>query len=173
RTSPDCSAPEHKRVRLSPPILPQTSMPTSLPLPPLTNSTARIRAAAAASLPPPADSNAPKLAELRRKYLEVIDMVIQGLQTAFSFCPEPPADPSIEHKLVRTVRTLEKLRSLLLMNTARLQRVSLAQLDTVEQQLQMNLLPLATLFRSFEKIGSKGQPMKPHDWRLLSLSLSL
>ncbi|EGZ15239.1 hypothetical protein PHYSODRAFT_333507 [Phytophthora sojae] len=118
-------------------------------------------------------NNARKLAELRRKYLEVIDMVIQGLQTAFSFCPEPPADPSIEHKLMRTVRTLEKLRSLLLMNPARLQRVSLAQLDTVEQQLQMNLLPLATLFRSFEKIRSKGQPRKPHDWRLLSLSLSL
>ncbi|EGZ29545.1 hypothetical protein PHYSODRAFT_466932 [Phytophthora sojae] len=224
RTSPDCSAPEHKRVRLSPPMLPQVAsaaMPTSLPpLPPLRNFTAQPRAAA--SSPPPAVSNAPKLAELRRKYLEDIAMVIQELQTVLTFCPgsacpESPVDPSVVLKLVRTVQTLEKLRSLLLMNPARLRRVSLAQLDTVEQQIKMNLLPLATLFRSFdsEKAGSKGQakaraaspivnnkikmeqqqqqewsnrcnnksprspsgasvaPIPRHDWRFLSMALSL
>ena len=43
------------------------------------------------------------------------------------------------------------LRALLLLNPARLRRVSLAQLETVEQQIKTHLLPLATLFRSFDQ----------------------
>ncbi|KAG6591063.1 Estradiol 17-beta-dehydrogenase 12-B [Phytophthora cinnamomi] len=217
RSGPQASsAPEQKRVRLSPPMAPRL-LP---PLPPLRNLAAQPRAAS--SPPPPAVSNTRKLAELRRKYLEDIAMVIQELQTVLTFCPgsacpESPVDPSVVLKLVRTVQTLEKLRSLLLMNPARLRRVSLAQLDTVEQQIKMNLLPLATLFRSFdgEQPPNKGRgnaraaspiaddkiklerqqqqrwshhcdsksprspsgasvaPIPRHDWRFLSMALSL
>ncbi|KAE9015257.1 hypothetical protein PR001_g13571 [Phytophthora rubi] len=212
RSSPHCIAPEQKRVRLSPPMQPHgASLP---PLPPLRNFTAQTRAAASSS--PPVDTrgtdNALKLAELRRKYLEDIVMVIQELQTVLAFCPgstcfEAPVDPSVVLKLVRTAQTLEKLRALLLMNPARLRRVSLAQLDTVDQQIKMNLLPLATLFRSFDgdQADSKGiasdkikmepqqqgwshncdsksprspsgasvVPIPQHDWRFLSMALSL
>lgn len=132
-------------------------------------------------------------------------MVVQELKNVLAFgpgtaCPESPVSPATALKLVRTVQTLEKLRALLLMNPARLRKVSLAQLNTVEQQVKKNLLPLATLFRSFdgEQIArqdagkaknehdecstksprspsglSVGAPELPHDWRFLSMALSL
>ncbi|GMF27338.1 unnamed protein product [Phytophthora lilii] len=141
RNGLDDRAPDQKRVRLSPPKLPSTA------LPPL-----RTLAAQRPSSPPP---TAQKLVELRRRYLEDISMVVQELKTVLTFCPgstcpDTPVPPSVVLKLVRTVQTLEKLRALLLTNPARLRRVSLAQLDTVEQQIKMNLLPLATLLRSFD-----------------------
>lgn len=82
-------------------------------------------------------------------------MVIQELKVILTngpgtASPDASVPPSVMLKLVRTVQTLEKLRTLLLMNPARLQRVSLAQLETVEHQITRNLLPLATLLRSFE-----------------------
>ncbi|KAH7488793.1 hypothetical protein KRP22_008563 [Phytophthora ramorum] len=212
RNSPDSKAPKQKRVRLSPPLLPQaagTPVPTSLPpLPPLRSITQQNSPASTASAAP---SNAHKLAGMRRKYLDDISMVIQELKAVLTFgpgsaCPDAPVPASVVLKLVRTVQTLEKLRGLLLMHPARLRRVSLAQLETVEQQIKTNLLPLATLFRSFEgdttqessraasPIGDKMEqdwshhcdttsprspsgaavtPLPQHDWRFLSMALSL
>ncbi|CAI5743800.1 unnamed protein product [Peronospora destructor] len=156
-SSPNIQSPEIKRVRLSPtmmPHVPPAHMSTSLPpLPPLRDFTGL-------NSPVPLEpitalSNSYKLAELRCKYLDDIAMVIQKLKAVLTYgpgsaCPESPVPPSVVLKLVRTVQTLEKLRALLLMNPTRLRRVSSAQMETVEQQIKMNLLPIATLFRSFD-----------------------
>ncbi|KAF4045833.1 hypothetical protein GN244_ATG01807 [Phytophthora infestans] len=169
RNNPDCKAPEQKRVRLSPPMLPQVSISLP-PLPPLRS------VATPKSVPvvtPPKTSatekyNAHKLAELRRKYLGDIGMVVQELKAVLTYgpgsaCPDASVTPSVVLKLVRTVQTLEKLQALLLMNPDRLRRVSLAQLETVEQQIKWNLLPLATLLRSFdnEKKGKTWRATSP------------
>ncbi|KAG7391952.1 hypothetical protein PHYBOEH_006523 [Phytophthora boehmeriae] len=155
RKSTGSVAPTQKRVRLSPPQLPKSANDDAAvksfalpPLPPLRTITDQTTAAQSAQ-------KAEKLAELRQKFLEDITMVVQQLKNVLTFCPgstcpESPVSPSTVLKLVRTVQTLEKLRGLLLMNPARLRKVSLAQLNTVEQQIQTNLLPLATLIRSFE-----------------------
>ncbi|POM74885.1 hypothetical protein PHPALM_8082, partial [Phytophthora palmivora] len=70
RQSPETRAPEHKRVRLSPPTLPQVSAY----LPPLRNVTAK---SSTATTPIAPGNNFQKLVELRRKYLGAISMVIQ------------------------------------------------------------------------------------------------
>ncbi|KAG1711322.1 hypothetical protein DVH05_008575 [Phytophthora capsici] len=208
RNSPDSRPPEQKRVRLSPPMLPQVSapLPTSLPpLPPLRSFTDQKPKTPVSTDPVTATSNAHKLAELRRKYLGDINMVVQELKAVLTYgpgsaSPDAPVTPSVVLKLVRTVQTLEKLRSLLLMNPARLRKVSLSQLKTVEQQIKTNLLPLATLLRSFDNEKEQGgcssgektqiwdnqrdseSPRSPsgvstllprHDWRFLSMALSL
>ncbi|ETI39146.1 hypothetical protein F441_15053 [Phytophthora nicotianae CJ01A1] len=156
----DSTAPEQKRVRLSPPILPSVSTitPPSLPpLPPLRDVTSPklVTTSVSPKTSVTEKSNAHKLAELRRKYLGDIGMVIQELKAVLTYgpgsaSPDAPVSPSVVLKLVRTVQTLEKLQALLLMNPARLRRVSVAQLEIVEQQIKMNLLPLATLLRSFD-----------------------
>ncbi|KAK1947567.1 hypothetical protein P3T76_001577 [Phytophthora citrophthora] len=209
RNSLDSRAPEQKRLRLSPPMLPQVSapLPTSLPpLPPLRNFTDQKPNPSVSTDSATATSNTQKLAELRLKYLGDINMVVQELKAVLTYgpgsaSPDAPVTPSVVLKLVRTVQTLEKLRSLLLMNPVRLRKVSLGQLETVEQQIKTNLLPLATLLRSFdnEKNCSSGDhmakteqnwsdqcdsesPRSPsgvsgslpcHDWRFLSMALSL
>ncbi|CEG40203.1 uncharacterized protein PHALS_10415 [Plasmopara halstedii] len=106
-----------------------------------------------------AKKNTQKLEELRRSYLGDIVMVIQELKVILTYCPESacsnaPVPPLVILKLVRTIETLEKLQTLLLMNPARVQRVSLAQLEIVEHQITVHLLPLATLLRSFEGEGN-------------------
>ncbi|KAG2785355.1 hypothetical protein JG687_00009858 [Phytophthora cactorum] len=172
RNSPDSRAPEQKRVRLSPPILPKVSasMPLSLPpLPPLrTIAPKPVTTSVSPKTSATEKSNAHMLAELRRKYLGDIGMVIQELKAVLTYgpgsaCPDAPVTPSVVLKLVRTVQTLEKLHALLLMNPARLRLVSVAQLETVEQQIKMNLLPLATLLRSFdgEKKAKSSQVTSP------------
>ncbi|KAL3674892.1 hypothetical protein V7S43_000818 [Phytophthora oleae] len=209
RNSPDSRAPEQKRVRLSPPMLPQVSapLPTSLPpLPPLRNFTDQkpSTSVSTASDPATTTSNAHKLAELHHKYLGDITMVVQELKAVLTYgpgsaSPDAPVTPSVVLKLVRTVQTLEKLRSLLLMNPARLRKVSLGQLETVERQIKTNLLPLATLLRSFDNEQEEDKTVKTeqnwsnqcdsesprspsgmpasslprHDWRFLSMALSL
>ncbi|CAH0494129.1 unnamed protein product [Peronospora farinosa] len=153
-SSSNIRSPEMKRVRLSPPMMPHVlpaHMSTSLPpLPPLRDFTG-----VNPPVPITALSTSCKLAELRYKYLDDIAMVIQKLKAVLTYgpgsaCPDSPVPPSVVLKLVRTVQTLEKLRTLLLMNPTRLRRVSSAQMETVEQQIKMNLLPIATLFRSFD-----------------------
>ncbi|KAG7379084.1 hypothetical protein PHYPSEUDO_009092 [Phytophthora pseudosyringae] len=176
RSSPDSRAREQKRVRLSPPVLPQqVSAPMPASLPPLRSFTAQTPTAATttasastSAAPTTATSNALKLAELRRKYLGDIAMVVQELKAVLTYgpgsaCPDAPVSPSAVLKLVRSVQTLEKLRALLLMDPARLRRVSLAQLETVEQQITTNLLPLATLLRSFdgEKVEDRARAAPP------------
>uniref|UniRef100_A0AAV1URH7 Uncharacterized protein n=1 Tax=Peronospora matthiolae TaxID=2874970 RepID=A0AAV1URH7_9STRA len=162
--------PEFKRMRLGPPSLPLYSATTTArPRTSFTTTTAPLNPATSLGLPvlpplekftrphPRASAVAVAVtAELRRKYLDDISMVVQELKAVLMYgpgsaCPDAPVSPAVVLKLVRTVQTLEKLRALLLMNPARLRRVSLTQLETVEQQIKMNLLPLATLFRSFDK----------------------
>ncbi|OWZ05688.1 hypothetical protein PHMEG_00022175 [Phytophthora megakarya] len=202
RQSPQ--APEQKRVRLSPPTLPQVSAASLPPLPPLRHVAPRPTAGASEA----PIHNTQKLAELRRKYLNAIAMVIQELKAVLTYGPgsasaEAPVSPSVVLKLVRTVQTLEKLHGLLLMNPTRLRKVSMVQLQTVEHQIKTNLLPLATLFRSLDgetggkarKVSLIGEKMElewnqsdtesprspsgvavaplPHDWRFLSIALSL
>ncbi|TDH69005.1 hypothetical protein CCR75_006802 [Bremia lactucae] len=154
--------PTAKRVRLSPPMLPQLSkMPVSSSLPPLLPlRTVSVSTSVKDSLGHLTASvtvkrSAQELLDLRRKYLGDIVMVIQELKVVLTYGPgsayfDAPVQPSVVLKLVRTVQTLEKLRALLVMDPSRLRRVSLAQLDTVEQQIKTNLLPLATLLRSFD-----------------------
>ncbi|KAI9911970.1 hypothetical protein PsorP6_009493 [Peronosclerospora sorghi] len=155
KNRPDSKDSKLKRVRLSPPMLPPlstASKPSSLPpLPPLNN------APTPTSPPSPAttSTNVQKLTELRHQYLSDVLMVIDELKAVLTYgpssaSPDSPVPPSVALKLVRTVQTLEKLRALLLMNPSKLRRVSFAHLATIEQQIKMNLLPIATLFRSFD-----------------------
>ncbi|KAF4316761.1 hypothetical protein BBO99_00007327 [Phytophthora kernoviae] len=155
RKSTGSIAPTHKRVRLSHPQPPKRknddtkiksfSLPPLPPLKSITDQTPTLHST----------QTTDKLAELRQKFLEDITMVVQKLKNVLTFCPgsaclDSPVSPSTVLKLVRTVQTLEKLRGLLLLNPVRLRNVSLTLLDTVEQQIKTNLLPLATLIRSFE-----------------------
>ncbi|CAI5713351.1 unnamed protein product [Hyaloperonospora brassicae] len=157
--------PAPKRVRLTPPVTPHptarraTAASRLPPLQSLKQLTAR--------RPPSARAAAVAVAvtaELRRKYLDDISLVVHELRAVLvygpgSACRDAPVSPALVLKLVRTVQTLEKLRALLLLDPARLRRVSLAQLETVEQQIKTHLLPLATLFRSFDQL--LGPPLLP------------
>ncbi|CAH0475496.1 unnamed protein product [Peronospora belbahrii] len=155
--------PQSKRVCHGPSILllndvSTVAMPPSLqkpPLPPLKDFTGSKPPLVSPGPCTALNNSSHKFAELRSKYLDDITMVIQELKAVLTYgpgsaCPDSPVPPSVVLKLVRTVQTLEKLRALLLMNPARLRRVSCAQMETVEQQIRMNLLPIATLFRSFD-----------------------
>lgn len=160
-----------KRLRIqSPEVKPRllASTPPTLTrrLPPLhTLTTGRATTVGAAAAVGPTDGGRErnKLDQLRAAYLADVALVLRKLQTALGMCKHPhtlPCGAEQVRKLEKSVETLQKLFRLLSAQPAPRLRgpAHLSLLSAVETQIKTQVLPVATVIRSFEHVSALLEP---------------
>jgi hypothetical protein len=157
-----------KRMRVQSPEVKSQAQALTSPtltrrLPPLHTLTTGRAAAAAAAGPTDGGRERNKLDQLREAYLADVALVLRKLQAALGMCKHPhvlPCGTGQVRKLEKSVETLQKLFKLLSAQPAPRLRgpAHLSLLCAVESQIKTQVLPVATVIRSFEHVSALLEP---------------